>query len=109
MFLKCVSFQVLTENGESIDFGSIAEDCLAEQQLVLVNCGRSEVPKNYGFICSTIVTVQVSLHLKLKPGMCKKKEHLPKTIIEFLTCDKSRFITETERDRLVCGMTHQFF
>ena len=38
--------QVLTENGESIDFGSIAEDCLAEQQLVLVNCGRSEVTKN---------------------------------------------------------------
>ena len=46
MFLKCVSFQVLTENGESIDFGSIAEDCLAEQQLVLVNCGRSEVIKD---------------------------------------------------------------
>ena len=38
--------QVLTENGESIDFGSIAEDCLAEQQLVLVNCGRSEVTKS---------------------------------------------------------------
>ena len=38
--------QVLTENGKSIDFGSIAEDCLAEQQLVLVNCGRSEVTKS---------------------------------------------------------------
>ena len=38
--------QVLTENGESIDFGSIAEDCLAEQQLVLVNCGRSEVTRS---------------------------------------------------------------
>ena len=37
---------MLTENGESIDFGSIAEDCLAEQQLVLVNCGRSEVTKS---------------------------------------------------------------
>ena len=52
---KCVSFQVLTENGKSFDFGSIAEDCLAQQELVLVNCGRSEVkflvPAN--FICLT--------------------------------------------------------
>merc|ERR1719228_2728618 len=47
------NIQVLTENGESLDFGSLAEDCLSEQQLVLVNCGRSEV----------------SLQLKLNPGV----------------------------------------
>ena len=36
---------MLTENGKSIDFGSLAEDGLAEQQLVLVNCGRAEVTR----------------------------------------------------------------
>ena len=38
------NIQLLTENGGSLDFGALAEECTAEEQLMLVNCGQAEVP-----------------------------------------------------------------
>ena len=38
------NIQVLTEDGVRINFGSLAEECSSEQELVLVNCGQAAVP-----------------------------------------------------------------